>query len=137
MTMKFKEESFSNTVEILMYPDHYVADAHTFLKDDAAAVAVGAKKIIKAGTVYPANTDKAIGVLLTDVDVTDGDASGALVVHGFIDASKMPAQPSSAAQGVLKLIKFYNATAASALPIANGGTGATSLEDAKTNLEIA
>lgn len=108
MTMKFKEESFSNTVEILMYPDHYVADAHTFLKDDAAAVAVGSKKIIKAGTVYPTNDASAAGVVLTDVDVTDGDASGALVVHGFIDASKMPAKPEAEAITALKLIKFYN-----------------------------
>lgn len=111
MTMKFTQTAYENKTEILMYPDHYVADAHTFLQNDAAAATVNGRKIIKAGTVYPANGATAIGVVFQDVDVTDGDASGALLVHGFVDASKMPEQPAAAAQTALKLIKFYNLTA--------------------------
>lgn len=110
MTMKFTETSYANKTEILMYPDHYVADAHTFLKNDAAATTVNGRKIIKAGTIYPANDATAVGVVFQDIDVTDGDAAGALLVHGFIDASKIPAEPVANAQAALKLIKFYNLT---------------------------
>lgn len=108
MTMKFTETSYTNKTEILMYPDHYVADAHTFLKNDAAASTVNGRKIIKAGTIYPANDATAIGVVFQDIDVTDGDAAGALLVHGFVDASKLPAEPVANAQSALHLIKFYN-----------------------------
>lgn len=111
MTMKFKTTSYANKTEILMFPDHYVAEAHTFLQNDAAAVTENGHKIIKAGTVYPANDATAVGVVFQDVDVTDGDASGALIVHGFIDATKMPAEPEATAQTALKQIKFYNLTA--------------------------
>lgn len=111
MVMKFTQTAYENKTEILMYPDHYVADAHTFLKNDAAAATVNGRKIIKAGTVYPANDATAIGVVFQDIDVTDGDAAGALLVHAFVDASKMPAEPAAAAQSALKLIKFYNLSA--------------------------
>ena len=109
MTVKFVKEDYGNTKEILMFPDHYVAFAHTFLKDDAAAVNVGGKKIIKAGTIYPANNATAEGVLLYDVDVTNGDQTGALVIHGFIKQSAIPAAPAEEAQAVLPLIKFFPA----------------------------
>lgn len=137
MTVKFVKEDYGNTKEILMFPDHYVAHAHTFLKDDAAATVAGGKKIIKAGTIYPTNDGNAVGVILYDVDVTNGDETGAILVHGFVNAKKIPAQPSSAAMGVLNLIKFYGATNAAILPVANGGTGAKDAAGAKANLEIA
>lgn len=109
MTVKFNKEDYGNTKEILMFPDHYVAFAHTFLKDDAAAATVGGKKIIKAGTIYPANDATAKGVLLSDVDVTDGDQTGALVIHGFIKQSAIPAAPADEAKAALPLIKFFPA----------------------------
>lgn len=137
MTVKFIQEDYGNTKEILMFPDHYVAHAHTFLKDDAAAATVDGKKIIKAGTIYPSNDAKAVGVVLYDVDVTNGDESGAIVVHGFVNAKKIPAQPAAAALAALNMIKFYNATNAPITQVANGGTGAANATDAKTNLEIA
>lgn len=108
MATKFKITSYANKTEILMFPDHYVAEAHTFLQNDAAAVTENGHKIIKAGTIYPANDATAKGVVFQDVDITDGDAAGALIVHGFIDATKIPAEPLATAQAVLPLVKFYN-----------------------------
>ena len=35
------------------------------------------------GTIYPSNDNKAIGVVLQDYDVTESDASMAIVLHGF------------------------------------------------------
>lgn len=136
MTVKFVKEDYGNTKEILMFPDHYVAHAHTFLKNDAAAAQVDGKKIIKAGTIYPTNTAAAVGVVMYDVDVTNGDETGALIVHGFVNASKLPAQPTAAALAALNLVKFYNATNAPVVQVTNGGTGATNANDAKTNLGI-
>lgn len=107
MTVKFVKEDYGNTKEILMFPDHYVAHAHTFLKDDAAATTVDGRKIVKAGTVYPTNDGEAKGVVLYDVDVTNGDENGALVVHGFIKQSAMPKEPNELAKAALPLIKFY------------------------------
>lgn len=60
------------------------------------------KKIIKAGTPVtgdlterntPFTVDKAgtnpVGVILHDVDVTDGNANSQVVIFGFIDISKL------------------------------------------------
>lgn len=109
MTVKLTVQDYGNTKEILMFPDHYVAFAHTFLKDDAASTLVDGKKIIKAGTIYPANNATAKGVVMYDVDVTNGDQSGALIIHGFIKQSAIPTAPAATALAALPLIKFFPA----------------------------
>lgn len=48
-------------------------------------------KIVKAGTPYPSNDANALGVLLMDVDVTQGDAPGTYVYEGTIDPAKLTA----------------------------------------------
>ncbi|WP_195238662.1 hypothetical protein [Romboutsia sp. 1001285H_161024_C4] len=100
---KIRVTNYSNTKEILKY-DHYVAEAILLTQDNATTV--GQKKIVKAGTILPANDTTAKGVVLYDVDVTNGDETGALVVHGFIDKSKIPTQPEEAAITALPMIKF-------------------------------
>ena len=80
--------------------------AHTFKKDDAAAVTQNGRKIIKAGTLYPSNDSSAIGIVWADYDVTDGDRTGALIIHGFVKTKALPVIPSSAAKGALKMIQF-------------------------------
>ena len=50
---------------------------------------VDGKKIVKAGTPFPSNDDKALGVMLHDVDVTQGDAAGTYVYEGVIDPDKL------------------------------------------------
>lgn len=71
--------------------------------DATAGVAVGSKKIVKAGTpitgdIEARNTaftkagdEDAVGILLHDVDVTEGNANGAIVLFGFVDLDKLDA----------------------------------------------
>ena len=64
---------------------------------DAIAVAVTALTGGDDGSGYEAE-----GVLLHDVDVTHGDASGAMIVWGFIDKSKLDEDPCEDAVEALK-----------------------------------
>lgn len=99
---------------ILAQPDHYVA--HGFMHKQAKAGDIGLAKliegryIVKAGTIYPANDATAIGVVLNDYDVTDGDENMAVVIHGFILESKIPAAPSDLAKAALPMVKFVKKT---------------------------
>jgi hypothetical protein len=114
---KFVVTDYSNKIEILKFPDHYVTIGVTV--DDAGIVAnADGKKIVPAGTivgnalisVLVDNTVKvselngagADGVLLDDVDVTYGPASGAMIVHGFVATDKLPAAPNADAITALK-----------------------------------
>ena len=106
MSVEFNQQSYVTGKQILVFPDHYVSVAQTFTKDDAAAVDVDGKKIIKAGTIYPTNDAKAIGVVWADYDVTKGDVTGALVVHGFLKTSALPAEPTAEAKAALPMVAF-------------------------------
>lgn len=100
---KIRVTEYSNRKEMLKY-DHFVAEAIVLTQSDSTTV--DGKKIVKAGTILPANDATAKGVLLDDVDVTHGDATGSLVIHGFIDKSKLTTQPDAAAITALPMIKF-------------------------------
>ena len=104
MARLVKTTKYSNRKEILKVADHYVAIKKTFKINDAAATAVEGRKIIKAGTVYPTNDASAVGMVLYDVDVTEGDADGALLVHGIVDKNKIPAEISAEAAPKIPLI---------------------------------
>lgn len=106
MAIEVKSQDYrASATEILVFPDHYVAVANTFLKDDAAAVDVNGRKIIRQGTVYPTNDDNALGVMFHDIDVTDNDVTAkALLIHGFLKKSKLPVAISAAAQAKLPML---------------------------------
>lgn len=100
--IEYNQKSYGSSTGILVYPDHYVAKGVTLTKNHALAVTVGTRKIVKAGTVYPANDATAVGIVLNDVDVTDGDANAAIVLHGFIKAAALPAAVAELAKPALK-----------------------------------
>lgn len=109
MTMKYKTIAYGSAKHILAMPDHYVSIARKATKATKASgmvVKEGDRFIIKAGTIYPSNDDKAIGVVLQDYDVTESDASMAIVLHGFIRADRLPTPPSDAALKNLRMIYF-------------------------------
>ena len=106
MAVEYNKQDYTTAKQILVFPDHYVAVAQTFLSNDSAAVTEDGRKIIKAGTIYPSNDANAIGVVFNDMDVTNGDRTGAVIVHGFIKTAALPALPSSAAKTALKQISF-------------------------------
>lgn len=64
------------------------------------------RKIVKAGTILPTNDATAEGILLTDVDVTEGPQPGALIVEAYILEQRLPVAPSADAKAALKEIKF-------------------------------
>lgn len=64
------------------------------------------RKIVPAGTVYPANDATAIGILFNDVDVTEGPQPGAVMVEGYVLEARLPVAPSAEAKTALKEIKF-------------------------------
>jgi hypothetical protein len=64
------------------------------------------KRIIPAGSVYPVNDGTAVGILFSDVDVTEGAQPGAVLVEGYVLESRLPVAPSSEAKSNLTEIKF-------------------------------
>lgn len=104
--MLFTKKDYGTSKQILVFPDHYVAMPQFFSKNSALAVDVNGRKIIKAGTFYPSNDAKAVGVVFNDYDVTDSDANGAVIIHGFIAVDKLPEAPSSEAMAALTQISF-------------------------------
>ena len=64
------------------------------------------RKIVKAGTILPANDATAVGILFNDVDVTEGTQPGALMVEGYVHEARLPVAPVAAAKTALKEIKF-------------------------------
>ena len=109
MAMKYKTIAYDSAKHILAMPDHYVSIARKATKAtkaDGMVVKEGDRFIIKAGTIYPSNDNKAIGVVMQDYDVTESDASMAIVLHGFIRADRLPTPPSGSALKNLRMIYF-------------------------------
>lgn len=107
MAIKMKKVEYASAKNILAIPDHYVAIARKLEKNSALAVTQEGRKIVKAGTMFPSNDVSAIGVVLNDYDVTDGDQMAAIVIHGFVLKAKLPVAPNSAVN--IPLIKFVEA----------------------------
>lgn len=122
MSMRFNSTEYGSEKQILMFPDHYVAAPQKFSQGSSLAVTENGRKIIKAGTIYPANDATAVGIVFNDLDVTEGDQNGAIIVHGFVKESALPTAPSAAAKTALNLIKFFPLAVASTTPSEPGGS---------------
>ena len=121
--MKFKTTNYGNQKGILKFPDHYVNVAIT-VSDSGVSANEEGRKIVPAGTILgggvladettlavKATSDEeagsnAEGVLFNDVDVTDGPAKGAMLIHGFLDTSKLPVAPTEEDKAALNQITF-------------------------------
>lgn len=112
--MKVKTTEYGNTSEILMFRDHYVGRA-CMVSDTGITADANGKKIVPAGTIVSGfasgevsadNTAAAEGVLLWDVDVTSGAAPGTMLIHGFVNVSKLPETPDATAIAALPMIGF-------------------------------
>lgn len=89
--------------QILFNVQNQVSVGVTLAQNFDGAVEVDGRKIVKAG--YPLNGDltardtafvkaqdstaPAVGVLLHDVDVTDGDANASLLIWGFVNLNRV------------------------------------------------
>lgn len=101
---KMKTTDYGNSETILKFVDHYVNVSEQI--PVALGVKVDGRTIVKAGTIFPANDATATGVVFQDYDVADGDANGAVLVHGFVDLTKLPEVPTAEAKAALTQITF-------------------------------
>lgn len=88
MTMESVTNSYASKVEILQFPDDYVARPQSFDEQSKLAVKENGKYIVKAGTPFPSNDADCTGIVLNDLDVTNGDANGAVLVRGHINTAR-------------------------------------------------
>lgn len=111
MTMESKSNTYVNKKEILQFPDDYVARAQFFDEQSKLAVKENGRYIVKAGTPFPSNDANATGIVLNDLDVTDGDENGAVLVRGHLNLAKVEENTgktiSTACKTALKGIFFY------------------------------
>lgn len=111
MTMESITNAYASKKEILQFPDDYVARAQFFDEQSTLAVKENGRYIIKAGTPFPANDGTATGIVANDLDVTNGDANGAVYVRAHINLAKCEENTgitlTSACKGALKGIFFY------------------------------
>ena len=87
--MKFTQKTVPQGKNILAN-DHYVAIPY----DCSALTTLATNGVIPEGTIIPANDATAKGVLLNPV-VLDENPNGTIVIHGFINSSKLPAEPAA------------------------------------------
>lgn len=84
--------------------------AYTYQVSDAGVTAnAKGRKIVPAGTVYPANDATAIGITYTDTDVTEGPQPGSVLVDAWVYAERLPVALSAEAKTSLaakSAIKF-------------------------------
>ena len=81
------------------------------IKEQGVTPDADGNKIVKAGTPYPSNDNKCEGYVLEDIDVTQGDAPGAVVYEGVIDNAKLAAKGvtvDAAAKAVTPRVTFMN-----------------------------
>lgn len=88
MTMESITNVYANKIEILQFPDDYVARPQFFDEQSTLAVKDHGRNIIKAGTPFPTNDANCTGIVLNDLDVTNGDANGAVLVRGHINTAR-------------------------------------------------
>lgn len=95
--------SMTTPNQILFNVDHQVSVGVMVSKSIDSAVTVNGRKIVKAGTPLNGDlknlntafvkavdsTNPAVGVLLHDVDVTDADGNGTLLIHGFVNLNRV------------------------------------------------
>lgn len=119
--MKFSVTNAEPAKDILYLLDDYTAIA---VNVSATGVTAGAdgRKIVPAGTVIGGvledptqaavaaaggSSEGAVaaeGVLYHDVDVTDGDALGTMIIRGVLDGTKLPANITAAQKATLPMI---------------------------------
>lgn len=60
------------------------------ISQTGATTAADGTKYVKMGTVYPSNDANAIGIVYEDVDVTNGNMPGSVVLKGVVYEDRLP-----------------------------------------------
>ena len=118
-----KTEKLGAPKQILLNPDLQFSVG--IVVSNAEFVTEGGKKLVKAGTPMVGNLDarttaftvvggsdanKVQGVLLHDVDVTDGNANGTLLIMGFVNTNRIDSTTktkiSESVKAAIPTVKF-------------------------------
>lgn len=81
----------------------------------AGAVEINGGKYVLAGTVWPANDGTAEGIVYEDIDVTNGDMPGSVIVAGRVYEDRLPVEIDPAAKTALEASGFVFIAAAPAV----------------------
>ena len=65
MAVEYKYQDYTTGKQILVFPPYVGASIHIQTTNDLSFVTVDARKIIKAGTIYPANDETLLGLWST------------------------------------------------------------------------
>lgn len=84
---RVKSATYGQPIGVLKYFPYQAFPA--MIKEQGVTPDADGNKIVKAGTPYPANDNTCKGYILEDIDVTYGDAPGAVVFEGTIDNAKL------------------------------------------------
>lgn len=117
------KETYGNKNQILFAVEHQVSMG--IVVDTTCGVAENGRKIAKAGTPVTGNLDErttaftpavtsegsnAVGILLHDVDVTDNDNNGTVLLFGFVNTNRIDKTTKSKitaeVKAALPMIKF-------------------------------
>jgi len=77
----------------------------------AQAVERQGRTVVPAGAVVPANDATAVGILYEEIDVTEGDAPGSVVVEGTVYGDRLPAALNQAAATAMTKIRVLTSPA--------------------------
>lgn len=72
------------------------------ISQTGATTASDGSKYVPMGTIYPANDATAEGIVYEDVDVTNGNMPGSVVLSGVVYTGRLPVAPAAAAQSALE-----------------------------------
>lgn len=78
---------------------YQIPESMGILQDDG-------RKVVPSGTVFPANDATAIGLVFNEVDVTNGDVPGSILVEGWVIEERLPKPIDELAKAELPLIKI-------------------------------
>lgn len=118
------KETYGNKNQILFAVEHQVSMG--IVVDTTCGVVENGRKIAKAGTPVTGNLDErttaftpavtttgasnAVGILLHDVDVTDDDNNGTVLLFGFVNTNRIDettkAKITTEVKAALPMIKF-------------------------------
>lgn len=116
-----KKTDYGNVDQILIAPE--LSFAMGCVVSNAMGVQVGGRKIVKAGmpltgtlgtatAMTEGSQENAVGILQHDVDVTDGDNNGSILVFGFVNMNRIDettrAKLTTEVQGKLNKITFVS-----------------------------
>ena len=108
---------YSDAESKVYAPGYFLADAEDCLRitfeadaENDAVVTDGNGKYLPMGTIYRSNDENAVGIVYEDVDVTNGNMPGSLVVSGIVYEDKLPDDVDPDAKTALTGIQFISDT---------------------------